>query len=124
MRRDAVLVNIARGDIVKEDDLFAHLKGTPSFVAASDVWWRYPKGDGFPYTAPFHELPNFFGTPHIAWNVPPQRMVALEAAVENVLRFVAGEPVQNRVDRAEYEFRTGPAEAARGVRQDPVERVG
>ena len=104
MKHDAVLVNIARGDIVKEDDLFQHLRNVPSFVAATDVWWRYPKGPGFPYSFPFHGLPNFFGTPHIAWNVPPQRMAALEAAVENVLRFVNDEPPRNRADRAEYEF--------------------
>lgn len=124
MKRDAVLVNIARGDIVKEGDLFEHLKGTPSFVAGSDVWWRYPKGPGFPYTFPFHELPNFFGTPHIAWNVPPQRMLALEAAVENVLRYVVGEPVRNRADRTEYEFPGRSPERVPTAQPGPVDRVG
>jgi phosphoglycerate dehydrogenase-like enzyme len=104
MKHDAVLVNVARGDVVKEDDLFQHLRNVPSFVAASDVWWRYPKGAGFPYSYPFHGLPNFFGTPHIAWNVPEQRMLALEAAVENVLRHLNGEATRNQVDRAEYMF--------------------
>lgn len=104
MKGDAVLVNVARGDIVKEDDLFEHLRAVSSFTAASDVWWRYPRGPGYPYSYAFHELPNFFGTPHVAWNVPPQRMLALEAAVANVLRFFAGEPVRNRADRADYEF--------------------
>ncbi|HYS71977.1 MAG TPA: 2-hydroxyacid dehydrogenase [Thermoplasmata archaeon] len=104
MKHDAVLVNVARGDIVKEEDLFQHLRNIPSFVAASDVWWRYPRGRGFPYSFPFHGLPNFFGTPHIAWNVPPQRMAALDSAADNVLRFLAGEPPRNRVDRAEYVF--------------------
>ena len=107
MRHDTVLVNIARGDVIKEEDLFQHLRNVPSFVVASDVWWRYPKGAGFPYSFPFHGLPNFFGTPHVGWNVPPQRMAALRAAVENLLRFANGEPVRNRAERAEYEFPHG-----------------
>ena len=102
MKHDAVLVNIARGDIVKEDDLFQHLRNVPSFVAASDVWWRYPKGAGYPFSFPFHSLLNFFGTPHVAWNVPPQRMAALQAAVENVLAWADGRPVRNVADPADY----------------------
>ena len=103
MNHDAVLVNIARGDVIKEDDLFQHLRNVPGFVAASDVWWRYPKGAGFPYSYPFQTLPNFFGTPHIAWNVPLQRMVALEAAVDNVLAWVEGRPMRNVVDPKDYQ---------------------
>jgi len=74
----------------------------PSFTAASDVWWRYPKGAGFPYSHPFHSLPNFFGTPHVAWNVPPQRMEALASAVDNVLAWAAGQPVRNVANPADY----------------------
>jgi len=102
MKHDAILVNVARGDVVKEDDLFMHLHNVPSFTAASDVWWRYPKGAGFPYSHPFHSLPNFFGTPHVAWNVPPQRMEALASAVDNVLAWAAGQPVRNVANPADY----------------------
>ncbi|HKZ64147.1 MAG TPA: NAD(P)-dependent oxidoreductase [Thermoplasmata archaeon] len=102
MKADAVLVNVARGDIVKEDDLFAHLRDVPTFVAASDVWWRYPKGAGYPYSRPFHDLRNFLGTPHVAWNVPQQRMEALACAVDNVLAWLEGLPVRNRADPADY----------------------
>lgn len=102
MKHDAVLVNIARGDIVKEDDLFRHLRNVPSFVAATDVWWRYPKGAGFPYSFPFHGLPNFFGTPHVGWNVPAQRIAALAAAADNVVAWIEGRPVRNAVDPADY----------------------
>ena len=102
MKRDAVLVNIARGDIVREEDLFEHLRTVPSFTAAFDVWWRYPKGVGYPSSLPFHTLPNFFGTPHVAWNVPPQRMVALHAAVDNLEAWLAGRPLRNVSDPTEY----------------------
>lgn len=114
MKADAVLVNVARGDIVKEDDLFHHLRAVPTFHAASDVWWQYPKGAGHPYSLPFHELPNFFGTPHVAWNVPPQRMAALHAAVDNVVAWLDGRPVRNVANRADYE----------ALREVAVERSG
>lgn len=102
MKHDAVLVNVARGDVVHEEHLFQHLRNVPTFHAASDVWWRYPRGAGYPYSFPFHTLPNFFGTPHVAWNVPPQRAVSTEAALANLEAWLEGRPVRNIVDRADY----------------------
>ncbi|TLZ64343.1 MAG: hydroxyacid dehydrogenase [Methanobacteriota archaeon] len=104
MRRDAVLINIARGKLIRERDLYEHLRANPEFVAALDVWWAYPKGEGRPFTEPFHELPNVVMTPHVAWAVPEQSARSLEAALENVVRFLRGEPPRNVVDREEYAF--------------------
>jgi phosphoglycerate dehydrogenase-like enzyme len=103
MKDDAVLVNVARGKIVDEDALYRRLASQPRFRAAFDVWWRYPKGEGFPFSRPFHRLPNFLMTPHVAWNVPEQRRRSMECALENVLRYLDGETPRNVVDRAEYE---------------------
>lgn len=104
MKETAILVNVARGKIVVEDDLYEHLRAHPRFRAALDVWWTYPKGDvGRPFHRPFHELPNVVMTPHVAFAVPGQRRRAMEAALENVLRFLRGEAPRNLVDRAEYE---------------------
>ncbi len=104
MKRDAVLINIARGKLIRERDLYEHLKANPGFVAALDVWWAYPKGEGRPFTEPLHELPNVVMTPHVAWAVPEQSARSLEAALENVTRFLRGEPPRNVVDREEYAF--------------------
>ncbi len=104
MKPDAILVNIARGKLIRERDLYEHLKANPSFVAALDVWWQYPKGDGRPFTEPFHELPNVVMTPHVAWAVPEQSARSLGAALENVARFLRAEPPRNVVDREEYAF--------------------
>lgn len=104
MKEDAVLVNIARGKIIVEDDLFDHLRTHPAFRAALDVWWTYPSGKaGRPFRRPFHELPNVVMTPHNANAIPVQRRRAMEAAVENVLRFVRGEAPRNVVKVSEYE---------------------
>jgi len=104
MKADAVLVNIARGRLIRERDLYEHLKAHPSFQAALDVWWVYPKGDGFPFVEPFHELPNVVMTPHVAWAIPEQSGWSLEAALENVRRFLAGDTPRNVVDRTEYDL--------------------
>lgn len=108
MKRDAILVNIARGKLIRERDLYEHLRANPQFVAALDVWWTYPKGEGFPFTEPFHELPNVVMTPHVAWAVPEQSARSFEAALENVVRFLRGEPPRNVVDREEYAFEAEP----------------
>jgi phosphoglycerate dehydrogenase-like enzyme len=107
MKPDGVLVNIARGKIVLEDDLFEHLRTHPAFRAALDVWWTYPDSKrGRPFHRPFHEMPNILMTPHVANAIPSQRREAVEAALDNVLRFLRGETPRNIVKPDEY---TGPA---------------
>src|SRR3989442_4924406 len=51
MKDDAILVNIARGKLIVEDDLFDHLKAYPKFRAALDTWWTHPDTKHRP---PFH----------------------------------------------------------------------
>lgn len=69
MRRDAVLVNVARGSVIDETALYDHLKANKDFVAALDTWWRYPSpNDDAGAFAPSHEdfraLPNVLMSPH------------------------------------------------------------
>jgi phosphoglycerate dehydrogenase-like enzyme len=70
---EAVLVNVARGDIVVEAALYDSLKERRIFAAAIDVWYRYPerllRGKGEPVAPsnfPFHELDNVVMSPHRA----------------------------------------------------------
>ena len=103
MKEDAILVNIARGKLIVEDDLFEHLKARPRFRAALDTWWSYPDTrDGRPFHRPFQDLPNIVMTPHVAPFVAGQRGRAMEAALDNVLRFLRGEKPHNLVDPSDY----------------------
>src|SRR4030095_452862 len=68
MKRSAVLINVARGEVVDEDALYEALAGGTIAGAALDVWYRYPAGPGptLPSRRPFHELPNVLMTPHVS----------------------------------------------------------
>ena len=100
MKPSAFLVNIARGQIVNEDAVYAALRDRRIGGAALDVWWQYPdvaEPERRPSRYPFHELPNVIMTPHCSgWT---EGMVARRWAevADNIARFVRGEPLINIV---------------------------
>lgn len=94
-----LLVNVARGPIVVEEDLFAWLQA-PGTYAALDVWWKYPKSAGErPFHLPFHELSNVVMTPHHAPNTPGFRLDMIRAACENIVAWQKTGERGNVVDR-------------------------
>jgi erythronate-4-phosphate dehydrogenase len=60
MRRDAVLLNAGRGELVNNNQLLKHLRRHDSFVAMLDVWENEP----VPNSDLLEQV--FVGTPHIA----------------------------------------------------------
>jgi phosphoglycerate dehydrogenase-like enzyme len=102
MKPTAVLINVARGEVVDEEALYAALAGGALGGAALDVWYRYPQGAGptLPSRLPFHTLPNVLMTPHVSgWT---EGMMDARAAViaENIHRVARGEVPVNAVARA------------------------
>ena len=103
MKPDAIIVNVARAEIVDEDALFEHLQRTPSFSAGLDVWWHEPaQGSPFATGRPFLELPNVLGSPHNSGNTSGTLAHTAREAARNVARHLRGEPVRHLVDRSEY----------------------
>ncbi len=102
-KRGAIIVNVGRGDVVREEDLYEVLKERPDIRFGTDVWWVHDGREEIPPRTPLTTLPNFLGTPHIAGGA--QRDVAERAimrAVENVARYLRGESPLNEVDRSDY----------------------
>ncbi len=102
MKKDAILVNIARGELVDETALYEHLKSNPDFRYATDVWWYREGRESLKTTHPFFELSNFIGTPHVSGPSGLATGKPGKFAVENAIRFVRGLKPKNIVKPAEY----------------------
>ncbi len=103
MKKDAILINVARGEIIDEGALYEHLTSHPDFQAGIDVWWIEPFKHGeFRTSYPFFSLPNLIGSPHNSSLVPGITEEATRRAVENVKRFLKGDPIKGVIRREEY----------------------
>ncbi len=100
MKNDAVLVNVARGPILREKDLYEHLLSHPDFFACIDAWWIEPfKFGKFAVSYPFFSLPNLLGSPHNSALVDGIMLEGASRAAENVMRFLQGKRVNGMVPR-------------------------
>lgn len=93
MKPTAILVNTARGPIVKEHDLAEALRNGTIYAAGLDVLSVEPP------TAenPLLTAPNCFITPHIGWATIEARRRLLAITVDNIRAFRHGTPI-NRVN--------------------------
>ena len=103
MKKDAMLINVARGDLIVEEDLFHFLMNNSEFKTAIDAWWIEPFSHGFFKTNfPFFDLPNFLGSPHNSAIVPGIIEEAIKAATDNIINFITKKPVRGIVNRDDY----------------------
>jgi len=99
MKPSAVLVNVARAEIVDEDALYRALEERRLAGAALDVWYRYPKeaGQTRPASRPFHELSNVLMTPHVSGWTAGMLEARATLIAENIQRTARGEPPLNLI---------------------------
>lgn len=94
MRRDALLINTARGGLVNETALVQALLDSLIGGAAFDVLGEEPPRHGNPLLEA--RLPNLIVTPHIAWASREAMQTLVDQLVDSLEAFVRGEML-NRV---------------------------
>ena len=98
MKENAILINVARGEIIEEGALYARLVSHPHFFAGIDAWWVEPVRHGhFAIGHPFLDLPNVIGSPHNSAGGGVWRDEYLRRAVQNCRRAILGETPLNLI---------------------------
>jgi len=92
MKPSAVLLNLSRGGVVDEHALYKALVQNKIAGAALDVYEEEP------YTGPLTALDNVILTAHVGAGTTESRRLMEVGAVEEVVRFHKGEPLQNELD--------------------------
>jgi phosphoglycerate dehydrogenase-like enzyme len=99
MKPEAVLINVARGEIVDEDALVAALREGRIRGALLDVYDG--ELDGRRPRRELMELPQVVLTPHISGRGDPHgREPTRRLFADNLRRYLDGRPLLNQVDRA------------------------
>jgi phosphoglycerate dehydrogenase-like enzyme len=94
--KGAVLINIGRGALVDESALIEALSSGHLGGACLDVFEEEPLPSG----SPLWEMSNVLISPHSASTSDRENRRITDLFCENLRRFLAGEPLLNRLDTA------------------------
>lgn len=87
MKREAVLINASRGNVIDLEALAARLRAGEVLGAAVDVFPTEPKSNDEPFESPLKGLPNVILTPHIGGSTQEaQENIGLEVS-EKLIRY-------------------------------------
>jgi len=95
MKPTAWLFNFGRGQLIKDEDLVAAMKAKTIAGAMLDVYRQEP----LPAEHPFWGTEGIIVLPHIGGPHPRRDQIVARLFVENLGRFVAGQPLKEVVDR-------------------------
>jgi D-3-phosphoglycerate dehydrogenase len=100
MKRDAMIINVARGGIISEPDLAEVMKSGHLSGAAIDVFEHEP------YSGPLAEIDRCLLTAHMgSMSVDCRTRMEIEATDEAV-RFLTGKALASEVPEVEYEVQS------------------
>jgi phosphoglycerate dehydrogenase-like enzyme len=94
----AIVINVGRGAVLDEDALVELLRSGHLAGAALDVFATEP----LPPESPLWELGNVLITPHTAALSVHENERIVELFADNLRRYLAGEPLRNRVDPDDF----------------------
>jgi phosphoglycerate dehydrogenase-like enzyme len=95
MKPGAVLINVARGQLVDEAALIDALRSGRLGGAALDVFATEP----LPADSPLWTMPNVLVTPHSMSTALEENEVLVELFCDNLRRYLAGQALRNVFDR-------------------------
>ena len=95
MKSTAFFINIARGGVCDDEALVRALQEKKIAGAALDVFNKEP----LPSDHPLWQLPNVFMSPHIMGSTPQYDERAARIFIENVRRYLQGQPLYNIVNK-------------------------
>lgn len=90
MKREALLINTARGALVEDTALIEALQEGTIAGAGFDVLRDEPPVQGSPLLE--LNLPHFIVTPHVAWASNEAVQALADQVIDNIEAFVAGQP--------------------------------
>lgn len=96
MKRDAILINVARGAVVDEAALARAICEKRLGGIGIDVYSAEPMPEQHPFYA-IREYENVLLTPHMAWGAIEARERCVSEVAENIRAYLAGER-RNRLD--------------------------
>jgi len=88
MKKNAIIINTARGGLVNEKDLRKALDSNKIKGYATDVLLNEPMIE----STPLYNAPNCIITPHIAWAPKETRLRLMDIAIENIKNFIHNTP--------------------------------
>jgi phosphoglycerate dehydrogenase-like enzyme len=100
LMRGKYLINVSRGSVINERDLFVALKNHTLKGSAIDTWWLYPESQykfQYPSRYPFWLLDNIIMSPHTAGYSDKSIGKNWEEAIINVILFASGKKIKNIV---------------------------
>jgi phosphoglycerate dehydrogenase-like enzyme len=95
MKKTALYLNAGRGATTDEAALIEALKAGRIAGALLDVTGTEPLPPG----SPLWDLPNVLLTGHYAGMHPQYAQMALDIAIDNLRRYIRGEPLRNLIDK-------------------------
>jgi len=95
MKKNAVLINIARGGVVDEKALITALSQKKIRGAALDVFEEEP----LPATSPLWQMDNVIISPHVSGNTDNYHEKAVDLFIANLNRYLEKKPLYNQLNR-------------------------